>query len=60
MLRAVPVGTCSIFEATSEAAEIAQRGDVIVVFDFNGRLVCVRPDSDPAPGRAALVVGGVR
>lgn len=46
-ITAIPVGSCSIFEATNEAAEIAQRGEVIVVFGFNGRLVVVRPDSDP-------------
>ena len=44
---ALVVGTASIFEATREANEIAARGGCPVAFDFNGKLVVVRPGDDP-------------
>jgi hypothetical protein len=44
---ALPIASCTIFEAAREASQIARHGDVVVTFRFNNQDVIVRQDSDP-------------
>ena len=46
VIPAVVVGCASIFNATCEAADIARRGKRSVAFDFNGKIVVVKPGDD--------------
>jgi len=47
VIGAIIVGASDIFEACTEAAEIATRSKRTVTFWFNGEFVFVNPDEDP-------------